>query len=396
MPGQGRRVRAKGLGMTLTRRVRCALLAVPLAAALMSAAPAALAAGGGYHPQQHPGPAVQVRPAIAPSALAGYLWSDSTSGGYYGYDSTGGAISESVPVTGITQVSFAGLQGIGDTAGDVQVTPYGTADTCAVSGWGPLGSAELIDVACYAPNGALATTPPEFDVTITKPTGKPSGVYDYAWISTDNKSVSLKNAFGEYNSSHKANSVVHLGTGRYEVIFPGPKSKGEHGTVEVTPFLRQSATGANCVTASWKGTRTGEDVYVDCYAPSGVRQNDAFDVVYASASNVLGLNKAADANTLFSGKGPIGLPVTAYFSNSHAKADDAEGPLGFYIVLLPGSGGNFADFGGDVQAEAVSSNDVHCTSGGWDQGALPTLDVACYGRTGHQVSTPFELQWIVP
>jgi hypothetical protein len=386
--------------MKISRRI--VFFAVPLSAALMFAAPAAHAAGPGQQRQvqqrqvqQHSGPTAQVKPSIVPSALAGFLWSDST--GYYAYNSSDGAIAvtDDDPSAGFTQVSFAGLEGIGDTAGDVQVTPYDSTDTCAVSGWGPVGSEELIDVACYKPNGTLDTSLHEFDLTITKPTGKPSGVYDYAWINPDNKSVSLKSGFGEYNSSHKANRVVHLGTGRYEVVFPGPRSSGTHGTVEVTPYLRLSATGANCVTSSWKGTRTGEVVYVDCYSASGGRQNDEFDVVYASANNVLGLNGAVDANAIFSGRGTTGTPTESYYSNRRAAAVVAQYPVGFYSVLLPGSAGNFSDFGGNVETEAVSSKDVHCVVFEWDQEQTPDINVECYGRTGHLVSSPFALQWVV-
>jgi hypothetical protein len=377
--------------MTITRRVRCALFAVPLAAALMSAAPAALAAG----PAQHRVPSGGAKPSLAPSALAGFLWSGDTS--YYGYDSSGGLIvvTGSDPSAGYTQVSFAGLAGIGDTAGDVQVTPYDNPDTCAVSGWGPVSTSELIDVACYKPNGTLDTSGYEFELTITKPTGKPSGVYDYAWISQDSKSASLGGAFGEYNSSHKANRVVHLGTGRYEVVFPGPKSSGTHGTVDVTPYLRLSTTGANCVTTGWKGTRTGEDVYVDCYAPSGARQNDEFDVVYASANNVIGVNGAVDANVTFSGRGGVTTPVPSYYSNRRAYAVAVQTPVGFYSVLLPGSGGKYADFGGNAETEAVSSKDVHCSIEQWNNQLSPNVNVECYGRTGHLLSSPFALQWVV-
>jgi hypothetical protein len=377
--------------MTMTRRVRCALFAVPLAAALMSAAPAALAAG----PAQHRVPSARARPSLAPSALAGFLWSGDPS--YYGYDSSGGAVTEtsSDPSAGYTQVSFAGLAGIGDTAGDVQVTPYESPDTCAVSGWGPVSTSELIDVACYKPNGTLDTSDYEFELTITKPTAKVSGVYDYAWISQDSKSESLGGAFGEYNSSHKANRVVHLGTGRYEVIFPGPKSSGTHGTVDVTPYLHLSTTGANCLTTGWKGTRTGEDVDVDCYAPSGARQNDEFDVVYASTNNVMGLNRAVDANVKFSGRAGITTPATSYYSNRHYSAVAVESPTGFYSVLLSGAGGNYKNFGGNAEAEAVSSKDVHCSIYEWNNQPSPNVNLQCYGRTGHLLSSPFMLQWVV-
>jgi hypothetical protein len=381
--------------MKISKRARCALFAVPLTAALMSAAPALAAGPAHQRAPQRSVPDERGKPSTVPSAAAGFLWSGST--GFYAYNSSGGAVAVTAdyPSAGFTQVSFAGLESIGDTAGDVQVTPYDSADTCAVSGWGPFSSEELIDVACYRPSGALDTSSYRFDLTITKPTLKPSGVYDYAWVNPDNKSVSLGGTFGEYNSSHKANRVVHLGTGRYEIIFPGPRSSGTHGTVDVTPYLRLSATGANCVTQSWRGTRTGEAVYVDCYSPSGARQNDEFDVAYASANNVLGLNGAVDANMTFSGRGTIGSPAESYFSYRRAAAVAAQYPAGFYSVLLPGSAGNFNDFGGNVETEAVSGKDVHCAVFEWSQEQTPDINVECYGRTGHLVSSPFALQWVV-
>lgn len=42
------------------------------------------------------------------------------------------------------------------------------------------------------------------------------------------KSATLTGSY-EYNSSHKKNSVTHLGTGRYVVLFPGRASAGVHG-----------------------------------------------------------------------------------------------------------------------------------------------------------------------
>jgi hypothetical protein len=58
---------SEGLGTTITRRARCVLFRVPLAAAPVSAAPAALAAG----PTQHRVLTVRAKPSVARSALAG-------------------------------------------------------------------------------------------------------------------------------------------------------------------------------------------------------------------------------------------------------------------------------------------------------------------------------------
>jgi hypothetical protein len=378
------------------------MLAISALGALAVAVPATAAAAS--QPQQHGvmrgypdgRPAARNRPAIV-DVLAGYAWSDG--GSYYDYNSTGGSVAVSTVsgFPGIYQVSFGGLSGIGDTTGDVQVTAYDTSDTCAVVGWGPDSTNELVDVACYTPADALDTSSQLFDVTITEPLKTPSGVYDYAWVNPDNKSVSLGGGFGEYNSAHKANRVEHLGTGRYEVVFPGPKSKGQHGTVEVTPYVPDTtyASGAgDCVDAGWTGTRTGVDVDVDCYSGTGARQNREFDVVYASASNVLGLGGAADANTLFSGKGVTATPVESYFSNRRATAVSAQSPAGNYAVLLPGSAGLSGDFGGDVQVGAVSGKDYHCIVDDWGTEPFPNITLECFNSAGHAVSTPYALQWV--
>jgi hypothetical protein len=377
-----------------------AMLAIPALAVLAvpSAAAASTPQRGAAAMRDHDArPAAGHKPAIL-DALAGYAWSDNDS--FYEYDSTGGSVSTTTVsgYPGLYEVDFGGLSGIGDLVGDVQVTPYETSDTCSVVGWGPDSTDELVDVACYTPKGVLDTsTSLLFDVTITEPLKTPSGVYDYAWVNPDNKSASLGGGFGEYNSSHKANKVDHLGAGRYEVIFPGPKSKGQHGTVEVTaytPGASYASGGGNCVDAGWTGTRAGVDVYVDCYSGTGARENHEFDVVYASANNVLGLSGAADANTLFSGRGTTATPVAAYFSSRKAVATSAQSPAGDYGVLLTGSAGLYPDFGGDVQAEAVSTKDYHCSVYEWIAGPVTSADLQCYNAAGHVAATPYTFQWV--
>ena len=381
--------------MNFSRRTRViAILAVPALGVLAAAAPAVAAAGPARQARIGAHAGRGVRPDIAPSALAGFVWSDAES--YYDYNSTGGAITVTAndPDPGLYAVSFAGLQAISDTSGDVQVTAYDSDNTCSVAGWGAQASAELVDVACYTPSGSLVTTGTLFDLTITQPTSKPSGVYDFAWISPDNKTESLT-GFGEYNSAGKVNKVTHLGTGRYQVFFPGPKSAGRHGTAKVTPFTPFGDAAGDCVLAGWTGTRKGEDVNVDCYSASGAAQNREFDVVYASANNVLGLNGLTDANAVFSGAGPTLTPTVSYFSGKHAGAVAAQDPVGFYEVMLPGAGGNYADFGGDVQVSAVSSKDYHCNVDYWAQQSIPNINLLCYNAKGHLQSVPFAMDWVV-
>jgi len=330
----------------------------------------------------------------AKNAAAGYYWSgDGSSETYYNYNTSGGAISVApdTPSAGIYQVSFNGLQSINDD-GDVQVSSYDTTDTCPVLGWGELGGTEDVDVACYKPDGTLDTSSEYFDVTITKPHSKPTGVFDYSWVFADTHSSNLT-GLGQYNSSHKTNRVKHLGTGRYQVTFPGPKSSGVHGTVDVTPF---GSGGGNCDLAGWKGSKSGEVVDVDCYSPTGSRQNREFDVLYASTSNVLGLNRDIDANVLFPAHTGVTSPSEHYYSTSGAQATGDQSPTGFYAVALPGSGGQWPYVGGDPQVNAVSTHDDHCDVEYWDQNPIPVVDVECTNSAGDPVSTGYVLQWMVP
>lgn len=376
-----------------------ASIAITALALLGIASPASAAS-----PQSHPArsmpqypyghPAIPHTSAIgAKNAAAGYYWSGGGSGTYYTYNTSDGAVSvlPNTPSAGIYQVSFNGLQSINDT-GDVQVSSYDTTDTCAVLGWGELSGTEDVDVACYKPGGTLDTSSQFFDVTITKPHSKPSGVFDYSWVFADTHSSNLT-GLGQYNSSHKTNRVKHLGTGRYQVTFPGPKSSGVHGTAEVTPF---GAGGGNCVLAGWTGSKSGEVVDVNCYSATGSRQNREFDVLYASTNNVLGLNRDVDANALFSGRSGVTEPTEHYYSTRGAAAVAEESSAGFYEVALPGSGGEYPFLGGDVQVSAVSTRDDHCQVEDWDQNLIPEINVECTNGAGHPVNTRYVLQWMVP
>jgi hypothetical protein len=382
-----------------TRLLICCTASIVISAlGLLGAAAAPASAASPSHPAgslpQNPfgHPATGKAPAFgAENAAAGYFWSGDDS--YYTYSTSGGTVSvaANTPSTGIYQVSFDGLQSINDT-GDVQVSGFDTFDTCPVLGWGAVGSAEVVDVACYEPDGTLDTGSRLFDVSITNPHSRPTGVFDYSWVYADTHSSNLT-GLGQYNSSHKTNRVRHLGKGRYQVTFPGPKSSGVHGTVDVTPF---GSGGGNCVLAGWAGSRSGEVVNVDCYSPAGKPSNRKFDVLYASTNNVLGLNRDVDANVLFAGRSGITSPTEHYYSTRGAGALADESPTGFYGVALPGSGGEYPYLGGDPQVNAVSTRDYHCDIETWSQSEIPVVSVECFNSAGHPVSTGYVVQWMVP
>jgi hypothetical protein len=92
----------------------------------------------------------------------------------------------------------------------------------------------------------------------------------------------------------------------------------------------------------------------------------------------------------------VSNPVEHYFSNRHAQAVAVQYGKGLYQIGLAGSAGNWPNYGGDVQVNAVGSADRYCTAGAWSQNPLPVINVDCYNAAGDFVSSAFELEWIVP
>ena len=232
--------------------------------------------------------AATARPA-ANYITTAYLWSGL---GYYLYNSAGEGITVTPTATGQYDVYVEGLAPVAGKA-IVEVTPYGSSnDTCSVQYWDASSISLLAHVDCYtAVGGVPANT--AFDLLVTHPSTTPHGVFDYAWNYMATGSGTLHGY--QYNSSRDANKVQHLGTGRYQITFVGPKSSGMRGTVKVSPY---GAGAGDCGPVSWHGTTHGEVILVNCYAPAGALQNREFSVTYASANNLLGQSGIAGANAL--------------------------------------------------------------------------------------------------
>jgi hypothetical protein len=370
--------------MTLTfkaRRLSC--LALTLAATTLGTT--ALAAPALASLAAHP---------AAANAIAGYAWVD---GGnvqsYYDFNSKSAsptAVTATSPSTGDYEVEFANMSSIALNA-DVQVTTYGPIRTCAASSWDPDGTKLRVVVDCYDVSGTLSNG--NFNVIVTHPTSAPHGVFDYALDYQPNASGTL--ITNQYNSSHKKNSVKHLGPGRYQLLFGGPSTTGTQGIVHVTPVGAQSG---NCEVASWTGSAKGELVNVDCFAAGlgHAPQNREFIVTYATSSSLMGIKGQVVANAFAAGKAPLYAPNVQFSSKRGAKVNVVHYRTGEYGVLAIGSGGNAAKWGGDVQVSAVGTRDQLCLSGGWGTGITPSLNVDCFDKSGNLTDLPFTVEWVVP
>lgn len=337
--------------------------------------------------------ATTAHPATA-NAIAGYAWVDGGSVQvYYDFDSANGhgtAVTSSSPSTGIYQIEFADMGGIAHNAA-VQITPYGPDETCATSGQDNDHGKLRVMVDCYSLGGTL--TNGNFNLIVTHPTSPPNGVFDYSLDYAPNSSRML--ITNQYNSSHKKNSVKHLGTGKYQLLLGGPKTTGTHGIVHVTPV---GAQPGNCELVSWTGSAKGELVNVDCFGPGPghVAQNREFIVTYATSSSLMGIKSQVVANAFADGKADLYSPSVQFDSKRGAKVSVVRYKTGRYEVLPFGSGGNTVKWGGDVQLSAVGSRDQQCISGGWGQFTNPSLNVDCFDKAGNPTDVPFTVEWVVP
>ncbi len=333
-----------------------------------------------------------VTPAAAGTArpadyypTSAYLWSSLK---YYSYNSTGEDIIVNAVGTGRYQVSIDGLASVAGKA-IVEVTPYNSTNTCSVQGWGSSGRYLVASVDCYtAVTGVAATT--EFDLVVTHPVTTPHGVFDYAF---NNRATSSGTLHGyQYNSSRDANKVQHLGTGKYQITFVGPKSAGMRGTVKVSPY---GAGPGDCGPVSWHGTKHGEIVRVNCYAPAGALENRDFMVTYASANNLLGQSGIAGANALANRPAThTYAPSVQYNSERHAVVSVRRFGAGLYEVTFKGSEGTPSN-GGDVQVNSVGNADVQCSVEAWTQEKNPVADVSCTNELGTFHDSAFEVNWVV-
>lgn len=356
-------------------------------ASVLAGAPPALAA------HVRVGHGVTIRPAVSNTALAGFADFDPSGPSHFPfYDSASNSVSVTpTGTTGEYQVLFYQL---GFTGGDVQLTSAFGA--CVIQSWARVGKNLAVNVNCFDGTGSNADEP--FDLTVTKPVHAPSGVLDYALVPPVGTSLA---AAYDYNSSRKANKVRHLATGEYLVTMPGPGPKGSRGvagasagTVKVSAY--GNVPGA-CQLARWQGTSTGQELYVDCFAMTGARQNMGFTIAYARATNIMGQNGLVDANALADQGGDLYQPAVQYDSARGARVTVARLQAGLYLYEPAGSDlvpSLFNGGYGDLQITAIGSHYAAC---GFliDRTHLPLIEVQCLNTKGNQVSSAFTAQWTV-
>jgi hypothetical protein len=350
--------------------VRIGARIAPFAIAALVVAGIAPAAASAHEANAH------ARPSVV-GDLAGYLWSPLEP--LYDFNGEVGSITSTKVSTGDWNVTLDDLGAM--TGGMVHVTPYDADGTCAVGSWKPTGSNLTVNVRCYSLSGHPASM--LFDLLVAQPTTPPAGVFDYAFVYRDTNTGALTGRY-QYSTAHKIALVKHLGTGRYQLTFPGSAPAGTKGVVKVSAY---GAGAGDCQTSGWTGGPSRLVVGVDCYTAAGKPVNRKFDVTYVSRTNLMGPGFAT-VNAYISAAGHVQAQVDslpkAHVAVVHTKT-------GLYTVNLNGT----PESGGDVQISPVNSRDEHCVVDSWeDESTSTAVFVSCFDNKGHPVNSGFTLEFV--
>ncbi len=368
--------RALSLAITLTTATIGGLGAIAMpTAALAGPTPSASSAIAGYARVQFLNGVIG--PTINPSLAYNSLSSDAAD-----------TVSVISLGTGQDAVTFVGM---GSIAGKsvVQVSSDEPTDNCAIGTWFAQGKDLQANVDCFDLGGAAQDA--GFSLIVTHPSSSPHGTFDYSLNTRANTSGKLTSF--QFNSAHKANSIRHLGTGKYQLTLGGPKTTGTHGVVKLSAY---GDTPGDCELAGWKGSGTGVLVKVNCYAVGNVPTDRDFVVTYATANSVMGINGQVVANALANGKAGGYEPSVQFDSVKGARVTVIHLQTGIYEVFPAGSEGNAAKFAGNAQVNAVGSLGQHCSVDGWVQQLTPQIDIECRDAHGNSSDSAFTAEWVVP
>jgi TolB protein len=205
-----------------------------------------------------------------------YAWANAPATASYdaadSYNSTGAANTIARTGTGAYTVT---LPGLGASAGTVKVTATGAgAQSCEPTAWSASGTAERVQISCFASGGAAADA--AFALTYA---GSVSVLGD-GWRATAyalaNEPTAASYTPASQYTVGAPITVTRLGTGHY-MLNLGADYAGSGGDVQL------SATGtraAGCAVLGWGGATLDQTVDVQCYGPAGAPADEPFALAY--------------------------------------------------------------------------------------------------------------------
>lgn len=207
---------------------------------------------------------------------SGYVRTNASGGimAGYSFNSRGNTNSILRLGTGYYRVTFPGL---GLTGGTVQVTAAGTvfgADPsyCKVSGWGPSGTSQTVNVLCFDANGNAFDT--GFSLNYDSKLTTPNDMGARAWADNSTASSYSPNATYSFNSGTVTGHPGVNTAGRFtdssgELVYFMRHSKlpPTGSSPHVTAYGTDAAW---CKINSWFASGDGTEVQSRCFAPLSI------------------------------------------------------------------------------------------------------------------------------
>jgi len=254
--------------------------------------------------------------------------------------------------------------------GIVHVTAVNEAARyCEIERWYDSGTDKMVIVQCF--KGSFADNS-RFTVTYTRSSGTVAGkVHAYVWSAPGG--VPLSN----YNSAGPANTITHLGVGRWEVKIPMSSDGSFKGDLQATA-VQESDIACRCHIDNWYISGFDNRVRVSCTNAAGTLIDTYFTLSYHAERAVFGelpssLSGAAyrtnlpgaPAGTIFGSGGPptfAPIPPGRYMMHypgvgigaTHMQVTAFGGPYGYYCQLET----IWMISGGNVDARVICFNNV--------------------------------------
>jgi hypothetical protein len=305
------------------------------------------------------------------TAEIAYVWAnDEDNPGYipnpiYSFNPTGGATSITRSGTGVYNVVFTGLGPLGENAGHVQVSAYGSAPArCKLESWG----ADNAQVRCL--NLAGSATDSRFTLLFIKQEAEREDIA-YGWL--DDGTITNRILSGTYSTSPGGSIFSErIATGDYELEFTHLDGFGVNlGTVQVTAHGMDDAW---CKVAFW----SGQDANVRCFDAAGMAADAEFTIFFHKTARTPFNQEYAFglAHAETSASYP-GLDTTSYNASGGGVSFSRSG-VGTYRASWPGMPGVGSD-GGAVLVSQFGDDPGYCKTAGWTDGEA---DVRCFDGSG--------------
>jgi hypothetical protein len=223
--------------------------------------------------------------------------------------------------------------GIAAGQGVAHVTAVnGAPDWCQITGYGPTGMGERVDVMCLRQPGAFDDS--RFTVLFSTSTAPPAAPGQYGYL----RATAGGAVANTYNSTGAANLVAHaLGSGLYTVRLPGLGSPMvQAGSLQVTAV---SGLPAHCKVFRWVPGTAGQTVTVLCFNGAGVLADSGFTLSYQRIRAISGaIAPPTRIGYMLDSPTQIAPTQTNYNSFAGFDVNTAVGGGGIRLVTFPAIG----------------------------------------------------------